>query len=131
MPARHALVVDDDHDCRDGVAQLLEARGYTVWQAEDGRAALDLIAERRPCLVVLDLDLPGVNGWEVLERIRQDIRCDGMAVVIVSGAAWSPADVALVRKPCDAAQLLATIEACTAQGPSSARAADRPGGHTW
>lgn len=110
MPSRHALVVDDDHDSREGVAQLLEARGYTVSRAEDGRVALDLIRESVPCLVVLDLDMPGVNGWQVLERIRQDRRCQGIAVVILSAAAWPSPDAAFVRKPCDVGELLATIE---------------------
>jgi CheY-like chemotaxis protein len=117
MPARHALVVDDDADGRDGVAQLLEAHGYKVRQAENGRVALDMIAERIPCLVVLDLDMPVMNGWEVLAWIRHDRRCGAMAVVVLSAAASSPPDVAFVRKPCEIEQLLEAIRGCDGRGP--------------
>ena len=109
MVARHAVVVDDDADGREALAQLLEAQGYTVRQAENGRVALDMIAERLPCLLLLDLEMPLMSGWEVLAWIRHDPALGEMVIVVVSAAASPPPDVTLVRKPFQVDHLLDTI----------------------
>ena len=111
MVARHAVVVDDDADGREALAQLLEAQGYTVRQAENGRVALDMIAERLPCLLLLDLEMPLMSGWEVLAWIRLDPALGEMVIVVVSAAASPPPDVTLVRKPFQVDHLLDTIRA--------------------
>jgi DNA-binding response OmpR family regulator len=64
------LVVDDDADIRRLVRTLLEKEGATVYEAADGRAALREFHARSPDLVVLDVSMPELDGWEVLERIR-------------------------------------------------------------
>ena len=64
------LVVDDDAEIRELVRRLLERVGYDVHDAGDGRAALRALHEQRPDLVVLDVNMPGLSGWETLERIR-------------------------------------------------------------
>jgi DNA-binding response OmpR family regulator len=64
------LVVDDDGDIRRLVTTLLEKEGATVYEAGDGRAALREFHARNPDLVVLDVTMPELDGWEVLERIR-------------------------------------------------------------
>jgi len=72
-PEPHAatvLVVEDEPDIGALLGDLLESRGYRALVADDGRAALRLFHERRPDLVVLDLGLPGMDGWETLHRIR-------------------------------------------------------------
>src|SRR5205085_1694229 len=63
-------VVDDDEDIRTLVATLLERTGATVRQAGDGREGLREFHAWRPDLVVLDVNMPGLDGWTVLERIR-------------------------------------------------------------
>jgi len=71
--ARHArsiLVVEDDRVIATLLRHLLERRGYAVEVAADGRAALDRLAGDPPGLVVLDVMLPFVDGFEVIERIR-------------------------------------------------------------
>jgi DNA-binding response OmpR family regulator len=65
------LVVDDDPDIRGLLRELLERRGYTVSEAGDGHEALRAVFEKRPDLVVLDITMPGVDGWKTLERIRE------------------------------------------------------------
>ncbi len=78
------LVVDDDEDFRALVRALLEHVGYRVEQAESGEDALKLIEADAPALVILDIRLPGLNGYEVCRRIRD--RFDGeVAIVFVSG----------------------------------------------
>jgi CheY-like chemotaxis protein len=86
---QRVLVVDDDPD----MARLLAAMvaslpaGYRVWQATDGEEALALIAAHRPQVVLLDLLMPGVDGHEVLRRLRADPRVCETAVIVVSAGA--------------------------------------------
>jgi len=65
------LVVDDDEDIRALVGELLERAGHGVIKAPDGESALKLFYSRKPDLVVLDVSMPGLDGWEVLNRIRE------------------------------------------------------------
>jgi DNA-binding response OmpR family regulator len=67
---RSVLVIDDDEDVRGLVCDLLELAGYRVSFAADGRGGLRLFHDLRPDLVVLDVSMPGFDGWEVLARIR-------------------------------------------------------------
>ncbi len=64
------LVVDDEAQIRRTVGINLRARGFDVDLAETGEDALDLVARRRPDVVIVDLGLPGIGGIEVIEGIR-------------------------------------------------------------
>jgi DNA-binding response OmpR family regulator len=70
MNGARALVVDDDHDVRGLVRALLEREGLVVREAADGREALKLLFDARPDLIVLDVAMPELDGWQTLERIR-------------------------------------------------------------
>ena len=70
MSDLRVLVVDDDDDIRVLVATLLERTGAAVRQAPDGREGLREFHAWRPDLVILDINMPGMDGWNVLERIR-------------------------------------------------------------
>jgi DNA-binding response OmpR family regulator len=70
-PALSVLVVDDDPDVRALVTTLLGRAGYLVAEAENGRAALKALYGQRPDLVVLDVNMPDLDGWGTLERIRE------------------------------------------------------------
>jgi len=65
------LVVDDDGDIRGLVRELLERRGFAVAEAADGKQALQELYAGRPDLVLLDVNMPGMDGWTTLERIRE------------------------------------------------------------
>ncbi len=65
------LVVDDENDIRGLVRELLERAGHDVIEAPDGNEGLRLFYAERPDIVVLDVSMPGLTGWEVLERIRE------------------------------------------------------------
>ncbi len=71
MRERRILVVDDDADIRGLVRELLERRGFAVAEAADGKQALQEFYAGRPDLVVLDVSMPGLDGWTTLERIRE------------------------------------------------------------
>lgn len=64
------MIVDDDPDSLDIVRTFLESRGYRVTTASDGQAALARLEEVRPALVLLDVMMPGMDGWEVARIIK-------------------------------------------------------------
>src|ERR671934_243510 len=70
MSGRRVLVIDDDDDIRSLVAELLQRAGLEVEQAADGRSGLRAFHQRAPDLVVLDVSMPDLDGWQTLERIR-------------------------------------------------------------
>ena len=63
------LIVDDERMIRAGLAQLLSGAGFTVRESRDGKSALAAVAERRPDLVLLDIMMPGMDGFEVCEKL--------------------------------------------------------------
>jgi DNA-binding response OmpR family regulator len=71
MSGQRILVVDDDADIRGLLRELLERRGFAVVEAADGRQALQELYAGRPDLILLDVGMPGMDGWTTLERIRE------------------------------------------------------------
>ena len=69
-PDRPVLVVDDDAAIRRVIAAAVAEEGYAVAEAADGAAALALVRAAPPCLILLDLRMPGMNGWEFARRYR-------------------------------------------------------------
>ena len=65
------LVVDDKELMRDSVGAILSRKGHTVVTASDGKSALARVADKRPECIVTDLQMPGMNGLELLEEIRK------------------------------------------------------------
>jgi DNA-binding response OmpR family regulator len=70
MSAAKVLVVDDDEDIRSLLRVLLERAGAVVFEAPDGRDGLREFHARRPDLVILDVSMPEIDGWQMLDRIR-------------------------------------------------------------
>ena len=68
----HILLVEDEPGTAEHLSRILEKAGFIVTTASDGEEALELIRTPRPDLVLLDVDLPKMNGWSVLRRIRGD-----------------------------------------------------------
>jgi DNA-binding response OmpR family regulator len=81
----YILVVDDDEDFRVGLRAALEMKGYQVEEAANGEDALSRLAERPPLLVLLDLQMPVMNGREMLQRMRAQADLKDVPVVIISG----------------------------------------------
>ena len=84
--AKRIAVVNDDQDFVDMVSLLLEDEGYEVRACNRGEAALPLLNEWRPELVLLDLRMAGLSGWETLDLIEADPSLRGIKVLITSGA---------------------------------------------
>ena len=81
---RTVLVIDDDDSILDLLEYLLTDNGYRVRVARDGQEALNLVAHEQPDLILLDLMMPVVNGWEVMWRLRQDDETVHIPVIIIS-----------------------------------------------
>ncbi|HEV2851939.1 MAG TPA: MEDS domain-containing protein [Thermoanaerobaculia bacterium] len=79
------LVVDDHEDAAETLGTILELSGHEVRLAYDGEQALALVRESRPDVVLLDIGLPKVDGYEVARRLRLDPRNEGMTLVAVTG----------------------------------------------
>ncbi|MDR0183076.1 hybrid sensor histidine kinase/response regulator [Lysobacter arvi] len=82
---RRVLVVDDRDDCADSLAVLLEVRGAQVRTARDGAGALELVRSWAPEIVLLDLGLPDIDGFEVARRVRRASGGDALHLVAISG----------------------------------------------
>ena len=78
------LVVEDEVDLLFTIALSLELNGYRVLKAASGEEALEVVDKERPDAVVLDLRLPGIDGWEVLNRLRDLGHFPAMPVVLLS-----------------------------------------------
>jgi two-component system KDP operon response regulator KdpE len=126
MHQQNILVVDDEAPMRKLLSNNLKAGGYTVQSAADGSEALKLIDERTFDLLLLDLNMAGPNGFQVLEAVRQDAE---MPVLIISGRRRESDVVeALNRgaddylsKPFGIAELLARVKALLRRATPAAR----------
>ena len=79
------LIVDDDERLREYVRVNLEAEGYEVREAGSGPAALEALGERSPDLILLDVMMPQVDGWETLRQIQEHTGIGAIPVIMFSG----------------------------------------------
>lgn len=102
------LVVDDDEALREIVAEAISDAGYDVEQAENGVEALDKMRQKAPCIVVLDLMMPVMDGWEVMAAMESDEALSRVPVCIVSAqdAVAPPKNAYFIKKPLTTAALL-------------------------
>jgi CheY-like chemotaxis protein len=83
-PGAQILVVDDDQNTREILRMILEPAGYQIWEADDGAATLDLLERYVPSLIILDVVLPGMDGFSLLERIRANPALEHIPVLVVT-----------------------------------------------
>ncbi|OJT18611.1 hypothetical protein BO221_38305 [Archangium sp. Cb G35] len=79
------LVVDDYDDAREMYAEYLEFLGYQVQTARDGQEALQLAQQNHPDVILMDLSLPVVSGWEATRQLKQDARTRHIPVMALTG----------------------------------------------
>jgi len=92
------LVVDDDPQVVDLVRQLLEGEPYEVVAAADGQEALEAISHQRPDIVLLDLLMPRLDGFAVIEHLRQDAQYRQLPVIVLTAKTLMAADYALLAQ---------------------------------
>ncbi len=111
MARQLILLVEDEVDAAQILSFLLRAEEYEVVHATHGDQALVLARHRRPDVILLDLELPVMDGRQVLAAVRSDDELSAIPVVIVSGSDGVPPEGAdaYVRKPLHKEQLLAVL----------------------
>ena len=109
------LVCDDDADVRVVLGDILEDRGYRVATAADGASAIELAARERPAAILLDLLMPGLDGWSTLARLKERVDTRDVPVVIITGSSESRDNETVLRKPLDAAQLFSAVDSALAR----------------
>jgi CheY-like chemotaxis protein len=112
----HVLVVDDDDDVRETLDLVLRQEGFDVSTAADGREAL-VEVERlpRPYVVLLDLRMPIMSGWEVIDTLRRQQRLNQVPIVICTSAPDdAPRGFPVVPKPVELAEIVEAIRAAAA-----------------
>lgn len=113
------LVVEDNPDLREVLGTILTHHGYCVVTAGDGREAVDRVAQQRPDVVLMDLMMPRMDGYEAIAAMNGNGRTP-FPVVAVTASEVSPSQIAahgfieLLRKPVRARDLLATVQRLTA-----------------
>jgi two-component system, cell cycle response regulator DivK len=95
------LVVDDNAANRDLVAWLLGARGFEVRTAADGDEMLEVLASFRPGLILMDIQLPGVDGLELTRRLKASPATSGIPVVAVTAHAMKGDEARMRAAGCD------------------------------
>ena len=110
----YILIVDDDEDFRTGLRMALELKGYQVEEAGNGKEALAQLTEKPPLLVLLDLQMPVMNGREMMQNMRATPDLKDVPVVIISGFGFEwEAELmgaqGFVGKPFEPAELERTI----------------------
>jgi CheY-like chemotaxis protein len=121
--AKRVLIVEDDVDLRDLFRQALVIAGFDVQEAGDGLAALRLIDTNPPDLVVLDLQMPIINGEVVRQELAAQAHLRQIPIVVVTGTAGphKHLDVyCVLKKPVQPDDLVRTVRSCLAAGSASA-----------
>jgi len=108
------LVIDDDEDVRWAILELLQLLDFVAIGAANGQEGLRLANERRPRLILLDLRMPVMSGWQFLERRRQSRTLANIPVAVVTaeptGTPLEPDVQALLRKPIGEEELRAALD---------------------
>ena len=99
--SQRILVIDDIEDNRRILRDLLTTGGYEVLEAETGEAGIELAAAARPDLILMDIQLPGVDGYEATRRIKADPALRPIPLIAVTSYALSGDDVKAYEAGCD------------------------------
>jgi len=78
------LVVEDNPAAREMVSHILSAEGFLIMKAEDGQQALDLVKDRLPDLIITDIQMPNVDGIEMIKRMRERPGSKAVPIVVMS-----------------------------------------------
>lgn len=95
------LYIEDNYHNRRIVRKILQSRGYTVIEAEDGVTGLEMIQELKPPLVLLDIGLPEMDGLEIITRVRADSDLKNIPVIALTASAMRGDRERFLEAGCD------------------------------
>jgi CheY-like chemotaxis protein len=96
------LVVDDYQDAREMYSEYLQFSGFRVAEARNGNEAVAQAFALKPDLILMDLSLPGMDGWEATRRLKADVTTSHIPIVALTGHALAGASDGAKRAGCDA-----------------------------
>ncbi len=85
-PKRIALVVDDSMLIRHTVSRFMESRGFAVENADNGKAALEIVARVRPDIIITDMDMPKMGGADLIAALKRDAQTADIPVIVVTAS---------------------------------------------
>lgn len=100
MEKKKVLIVDDQVGIRVLLVEVFSAEGYETYQASNGKSALEIVREKRPDLVLLDMKIPGMDGLEILKHIREY----DPSIKVIMMTAYG--ELAMIRKATDLGALM-------------------------
>ena len=95
------LVVEDNEMNRDMVGRRLQRRGYDVVVAVDGQEGIDMAYSEDPDLILMDMSLPVLNGWEATRQLKQDERTSGIPIIALTAHAMASDRESAIEAGCD------------------------------
>jgi CheY-like chemotaxis protein len=113
------LIVDDDRDNREGYAEYLGGLGFRVSEAGTGPAAVQSALREAPNVILMDLELPELDGWEITRRLKSEPATENIPIIAVSAHVF-PTDITrayeagcarFLKKPCDPQTVVDEIRA--------------------
>jgi CheY-like chemotaxis protein len=121
------LIVEDNAENRDALSRRLERRGYSIIVAMDGRAGVTMTQQERPDMILMDLNLPDVDGWEATRMIKADPQTATIPIIALTAHAISGDQERALQAGCDAyhskpvefARLLGQIEELLGAAPGA------------
>jgi two-component system phosphate regulon response regulator PhoB len=121
---RHLVIIEDEPDIAKLLAYRFGSQGFSVATATDGRAGLHAVHLKRPDLIILDLLLPAMNGWEVCRSLKANLATRDIPVIIVSAIGSLEDRIALLEmgvddfivKPCSVKEVVARARAVLRRG---------------
>ncbi|MCD6400765.1 MAG: response regulator [Anaerolineales bacterium] len=126
---KHIIYVEDEPEMIDLVRLILESKGYIVTGASGGRNGINLIKSQKPDLVLLDLMMPDLDGWDVYQQLKSDSSTDDIPVIVVTAKAQAIDKVLglhiakvndYISKPFSPQELIQSVERVLSQGETDA-----------
>lgn len=122
------LIVDDEEDIRKTIGTMLQSEGYSVIFADSGEACLEILKSEKPDLILMDIMMPGMDGWEAVQKIKEDesnkdikismLTVKSMRKDVEKSLVDADADCHM-SKPVSKEELLTTVGALLLSRPSS------------
>lgn len=117
-PAPLVLIVDDYDDSREMCAEFLAFSGFRVEEAKDGHEAIAKATSLLPDVILMDISLPGLDGWEATRRLKADVRTSAIRILALTGFALKDHEEqakssgcdGFVTKPCPPDQMVLAVK---------------------
>ncbi len=134
MSKSHILLVDDEHDILDLIEYNLIKQGYSVTKADSGSSALAFAREHHPDLILLDIMMPGMDGYEVCSHLKQDPSLKNIPVIFLTARSDETSEVRgldlggddYVTKPISISKLLSRIKALLRRSRGAVEKSEEP-----